>query len=123
MSAASTSAATFEALDDLDAINKLYRERRWSDGLHQAVETKENVPLEKALDYVAGIKAALELVGHPVGPARLPIQPLQPRIAIASPRSSNHCSPCDDVATCGHDSGKGARRDTRTHLPALWSDI
>lgn len=26
-------AATFEAPDDLDAINRLYRERRWSDGL------------------------------------------------------------------------------------------
>jgi dihydrodipicolinate synthase/N-acetylneuraminate lyase len=30
----------------------------------------------ESVDYVAGIKAALELVGHPVGPARLPIQPL-----------------------------------------------
>jgi hypothetical protein len=28
-----SAAATFEALDDLDAINRLYRERRWSDGL------------------------------------------------------------------------------------------
>lgn len=26
-------AATFEAADDLDAINRLYREKRWSDGL------------------------------------------------------------------------------------------
>jgi hypothetical protein len=26
-------AATFEAADDIDAINRLYRERRWSDGL------------------------------------------------------------------------------------------
>ncbi|HEY5224489.1 MAG TPA: dihydrodipicolinate synthase family protein [Microbacteriaceae bacterium] len=26
--------------------------------------------------YVAGIKAALEIVGHPAGPARLPVQPL-----------------------------------------------
>ena len=30
----------------------------------------------ESVDYVAGIKAALELVGHPVGPARLPVQPL-----------------------------------------------
>ena len=28
-----TGAASFEAPDDLDAINQLYRERRWSDGL------------------------------------------------------------------------------------------
>jgi len=34
MSAPATDrAATFEAPDDLDAINRLYRERRWSDGL------------------------------------------------------------------------------------------
>ena len=30
----------------------------------------------ESVDYVAGIKAALELVGHPAGPARLPVQPL-----------------------------------------------
>jgi dihydrodipicolinate synthase/N-acetylneuraminate lyase len=30
----------------------------------------------ESVNYVAGIKAGLELVGHPVGPARLPIQPL-----------------------------------------------
>jgi dihydrodipicolinate synthase/N-acetylneuraminate lyase len=30
----------------------------------------------ESVDYVAGVKAALELVGHPAGPARLPIQPL-----------------------------------------------
>ena len=28
-----TNAALFEAPDDLDAINRLYRERKWSDGL------------------------------------------------------------------------------------------
>ena len=38
-----TSAATFEALDDLDAINKLYRERRWSDGLPIVPPTQERV--------------------------------------------------------------------------------
>ncbi len=43
MSAASTSAATFEALDDLDAINKLYRERRWSDGLPIVPPTQDRV--------------------------------------------------------------------------------
>jgi hypothetical protein len=37
------SAATFEALDDLDAINKLYRERRWSDGLPIVPPTQERV--------------------------------------------------------------------------------
>jgi dihydrodipicolinate synthase/N-acetylneuraminate lyase len=30
----------------------------------------------ESVNYVAGIKAALELIGHPAGPARLPIQPL-----------------------------------------------
>lgn len=33
MSAAPDAAATVEAPDDLEAINRLYRERRWSDGL------------------------------------------------------------------------------------------
>ena len=36
-------AATFEALDDLEAINKLYRERRWSDGLPIVPPTVERV--------------------------------------------------------------------------------
>jgi dihydrodipicolinate synthase/N-acetylneuraminate lyase len=30
----------------------------------------------ESVNYVAGVKAALELTGNPVGPARLPIQPL-----------------------------------------------
>lgn len=30
----------------------------------------------ESVNYVAGIKAGLELIGQPVGPARLPIQPL-----------------------------------------------
>ncbi len=30
----------------------------------------------ESVPYVAGIKAGLELIGHPAGPARLPIQPL-----------------------------------------------
>jgi dihydrodipicolinate synthase/N-acetylneuraminate lyase len=30
----------------------------------------------ESVDYVAGVKAGLEIVGHPSGPARLPIQPL-----------------------------------------------
>jgi hypothetical protein len=33
VSASPDCAATFSAPDDLDAINRLYRERRWSDGL------------------------------------------------------------------------------------------
>jgi len=37
------STATFEALDDLDAINRLYRERRWSDGLPIVPPTQERV--------------------------------------------------------------------------------
>jgi len=36
-------AATFEAPDDLDAINRLYRERRWSDGLPIVPPTRERV--------------------------------------------------------------------------------
>jgi 4-hydroxy-tetrahydrodipicolinate synthase len=32
----------------------------------------------ESVNYVAGVKAGLELVGHPAGPARLPIQPLPP---------------------------------------------
>jgi len=36
-------AATFEASDDLDAINQLYRERRWSDGLPIVPPTLERV--------------------------------------------------------------------------------
>ena len=39
----SKTAATFEALDDLDAINKLYRERRWSDGLPIVPPTQARV--------------------------------------------------------------------------------
>ncbi len=38
-----SAAATFEALDDLDAINRLYRERRWSDGLPIVPPTPERV--------------------------------------------------------------------------------
>ena len=37
------SAARFEAPDDLDAINRLYRERRWSDGLPVVPPTVERV--------------------------------------------------------------------------------
>ena len=39
----STPAATFEALDDFDAINKLYRDRRWIDGLPIVPPTQERV--------------------------------------------------------------------------------
>lgn len=30
----------------------------------------------ESVSYVAGVKAGLELIGHPAGPARLPVQPL-----------------------------------------------
>ncbi len=43
MATTSTAAATFESLNDLDAINKLYRERRWSDGLPIVPPTLERV--------------------------------------------------------------------------------
>lgn len=36
-------AATFEAADDFDAINRLYRERRWSDGLPIVPPTAQRV--------------------------------------------------------------------------------
>ena len=36
-------APTFEAPDDLQAINRLYRERRWSDGLPIVPPTGERV--------------------------------------------------------------------------------
>jgi hypothetical protein len=36
-------ATTFEHADDLDAINRLYRERRWSDGLPIVPPTRERV--------------------------------------------------------------------------------
>jgi hypothetical protein len=36
-------AATFESADDLDAINRLYRDRRWSDGLPIVPPTRERV--------------------------------------------------------------------------------
>lgn len=36
-------AATLEAPDDIDAINRLYRERRWSDGLPIVPPTAERV--------------------------------------------------------------------------------
>jgi dihydrodipicolinate synthase/N-acetylneuraminate lyase len=39
----------------------------------------------ESVNYVAGVKAGLELIGHPVGPARLPVQPLsaEPRGRLA----------------------------------------
>lgn len=43
MTTTSAAAITFEALDDLDAINKLYRERCWSDGLPIVPPTPERV--------------------------------------------------------------------------------
>jgi hypothetical protein len=42
-------ARTFEALDDIDAINRLYRDRRWSDGLPIVPPTTERV--EAALKH------------------------------------------------------------------------
>ncbi|MDH5534609.1 MAG: hypothetical protein OEZ08_03420 [Betaproteobacteria bacterium] len=43
MSTASDAAATFEAPDDLETINRLYRERRWGDGLPIIPPTAERV--------------------------------------------------------------------------------
>ncbi|MDB5902942.1 MAG: hypothetical protein JWM26_1820 [Betaproteobacteria bacterium] len=43
VSAAAQAAATFEMYDNLDEINRLYRERRWSDGLPIVPPTLERV--------------------------------------------------------------------------------
>src|SRR5258707_10317234 len=43
LQAGSTAAARFEAPDDLEAINRLYRERRWSDGLPVIPPTMDRV--------------------------------------------------------------------------------
>lgn len=43
MTTSPDAAATFATLDDLDAINKLYRERGWSDGLPIVPPTPERV--------------------------------------------------------------------------------
>jgi hypothetical protein len=43
MNAIGEAAATFEAADDLDAINRLYREKQWSDGLPIVPPTRERV--------------------------------------------------------------------------------
>jgi hypothetical protein len=58
--AASQAAATFEMPDDLDAINRLYRERRWSDGLPIVPPTLERV--ERMLK--ATTRARDDVVAH-----------------------------------------------------------
>jgi hypothetical protein len=45
-------APTFEAADDIDAINRLYRERRWSDGLPVVPPTPERV--DRMLQHMTG---------------------------------------------------------------------
>jgi hypothetical protein len=57
---AAARAARFEAPDDLDAINKLYRERRWSDGLPVVPPTVERV--ERMLRHTH--RAAEEVVAR-----------------------------------------------------------
>jgi len=49
-----TSAARFEAPDDLDAINRLYRDRRWSDGLPIVPPTAERV--ERMLGHTKRVR-------------------------------------------------------------------
>ena len=53
-------AATFDASDDLDAINRLYRERRWSDGLPIVPPTPERV--ERMLAHAR--RPADDIVAH-----------------------------------------------------------
>ena len=53
-------AATFEAADDLDAINALYRERRWSDGLPIVPPTTARV--ERMLQHTQ--RQPHELIAH-----------------------------------------------------------
>jgi hypothetical protein len=43
MSGDTQRAAVIECVDDLDAINKLYRDRRWSDGLPIVPPTAQRV--------------------------------------------------------------------------------
>ncbi|HKA46439.1 MAG TPA: hypothetical protein VKF40_30880 [Burkholderiales bacterium] len=57
-------AATFEAADDLDAINRLYREKRWGDGLPVVPPTIERV--ERMLHHT---KRARDEVVAQVAPA------------------------------------------------------
>lgn len=57
---ATQQAATFEAVDDLEAINRLYRERRWSDGLPIIPPTVERV--ERMLRQTA--RPRHEVVAH-----------------------------------------------------------
>jgi hypothetical protein len=57
-------AATFEAPDDLDAINKLFRDRHWSDGLPIVPPTTERV--ERMLQHT---RRAREEVVAAVAPA------------------------------------------------------
>ena len=92
MNATPDRAATFEAADDFDAINRLYRERRWSDGLPIVPPTAERVERMLAAtkrprhDVVA---AALRMAQHafdaldrrrndrqPVAPAPLAVEPV-----------------------------------------------
>src|SRR5688572_3034563 len=53
-------AATFEIADDLDAINALYRERRWSDGLPIVPPTAQRV--ERMLQHTQ--RGRHEIVTH-----------------------------------------------------------
>jgi len=53
-------APRFEAADDYDAINRLYRDRRWSDGLPVVPPTVERV--ERMLRHTT--RAAHEIVAH-----------------------------------------------------------
>ena len=53
-------AATFEIADDLDAINALYRERRWSDGLPIVPPTEQRV--ERMLQHTQ--RGRHEIVTH-----------------------------------------------------------
>ncbi|MGZ8197982.1 MAG: hypothetical protein ACXWVP_06470, partial [Burkholderiales bacterium] len=57
---AAEEAARFQAADDLDAINQLYRERRWGDGLPIVPPTVERV--ERMLRH--GARDRHEVVAH-----------------------------------------------------------
>ena len=62
-------AATFEAADDLDAINRLYREKQWSDGLPIVPPTAERV--ERML--AATRRERHEIVAHVAPAAEVPL--------------------------------------------------
>ena len=72
----------------------------------------------ESVDYVAGVKAGLELVGHPAGPPRPPILPLpqrseraaDPRAVLRRCAGAGSVRPDDAPGAPSGCDGRGARR-------------